>query len=279
VLGKRAEVIVISMLICGIIGYAGLGLALAGTRIADAEHTVNTVVSHQNTLNATFRGINIQLTALGTSASFDGPAAITLVATSVADAELASRTVSHDEASLSAADSGLHAQPWLTVVSNGAVERTTNRIGHARAALAIAHSLAADQIQDGRFWLALYGSLSDLGDLNKQRDAGDGPAARQALANMSTDVNQASSLAGTPRLPAELAALTTDLKKVVADYTRQLDAEAAGHYDAAAAISFDVSADMSQVAGFKVEGIAEKLDAFYRPRIDQYNQEIAAATA
>ena len=44
----------ISALICGIIGYAGLGLAFAGTRIAAAEDTVNTVVSHQNTLNATF---------------------------------------------------------------------------------------------------------------------------------------------------------------------------------------------------------------------------------
>jgi hypothetical protein len=270
---------VISVLICGIIGYAGLGLALAGTRIADAEHTVNTVVSHQNTLNATFRSINIQLTALGSSASFDGPQAIALVGTSVANAELASRTVSHDEASLRAADSSLRAQPWLTVVSNSAVERTTDRVGHARAALAIAHSLAADQIQDGRFWLALYGSLSDLRDLNRQRDAGDAPGARQSLTKMSTHVAQAEALAGTPGLPPELAALTADLKKVVADYTRQLDAEAAGHYDAAAAISVDVSADMSQVAGFKVDGIAAKMDAFYRPRIDRYNQEIAAATA
>ena len=267
------------MLICGIIGYAGLGLALAGTRIAGAEHTVNTVVSHQNTLNATFRSINIQLTALGTSASFDGPQAIALVGTSVANAELASRTVSHDEASLRAADDSLRSQTWLTAVSNSAVERTTKRIGHARAALGIARSLAADQIQDGRFWQALYGGLADLGDLSRKRDAGDAPGARQALTMMSTDVDRASTLAGTPGLPPELAALTTDLKKVVADYARQLDAEAAGQYDAAAAISVDVSADMSQIAGFKVDGIAAKMDAFFRPRIDQYNMEIAAATA
>ena len=73
-LGKRAEVFVISALICGIIGYAGLGLALAGTRVAASEDTVNTVVSHQNTLNATFRSINIQLTALGAS-SFEAATA------------------------------------------------------------------------------------------------------------------------------------------------------------------------------------------------------------
>ena len=66
-LQKRAEVLGISAVICGIIGYAGLGLALAGTRVAAAEDIVNTVVSHQNTLNATLRSINIQLTALGAS--------------------------------------------------------------------------------------------------------------------------------------------------------------------------------------------------------------------
>ena len=74
VLGKRTEVRVISVLMCGIIGYAALGLAFAGTRIAAAEHAVDTVVSHQNTLNATFRSINIQLTALGAS-SFDAATA------------------------------------------------------------------------------------------------------------------------------------------------------------------------------------------------------------
>ena len=278
-LGKRTEILLISALMCGIIGYAGLGLAFAGTRIAAAEGTVNTVVSHQNTLNATFRSINIQLTALGTRSSFDAPQAIALVETSVANAELASRTVSHDDVSLRDADRGLHEHPWLTVVSNAAVDRATNRIRHARRALAIARSLAADQAQEGRFWQALYSGLGDLGELNRQKEAGNLPGARQALTRMGSDVDQAAALAGSPGLPAELAALTTDLHTLAADYTRQLDAEAGEHYDAAAAISVDVSADMSRIAGFDVDGIGSKVDAFFRPRIDRYNQEIEAATA
>jgi hypothetical protein len=96
---------------------------------------------------------------------------------------------------------------------------------------------------------------------------------------MNSDVSLAATLAGRPGLPPELAVLTTDLQQVVADYTRQLDAEAAGHYDASAAISVDVSADMSRIAGFNVDGIGAKMDAFFQPRIDQYNKEIAAATA
>jgi hypothetical protein len=270
---------VISALICAIIGYASLGLAFAGTRIAAAEDTVNTVVSHQNTLNANFRSINIQLTALGTRTSFDAPQAIALVETSIANAELASSTVSHDEAALRYADRGLHEHPWLTMVSNGAVDRVANRIRHARQALEIARSLAADQVQDGRFWEALYSSLADLGELNRQKDAGSVPGARDALTQMAVQVDRAATLATSPGLPPELAGLTTDLHKLVVDYGRQLDAEAAERYDAAAAISVDVSADVARIAGFDVDTIGTKIDAYFRPQIDRYNQEIAAATS
>jgi hypothetical protein len=279
VLGRRTEILVISVLMCGIIGYASLGLVFAGTRIAAAEHTVDAVVSHQNTLNATFRSINIQLTALGTRSSFDGPQAIELVESSVANAELASRTVSQDEASLSAADHALHEHPWLTAVSNSAVARATDRIRHARQALEIASSLAADQVQDGRFWQALYSGLADLGELNRERDAGNLGGARDALTRTGAEIDRAAALAPSPGLPPELGALAAALRKLVADYGRQLDAEAADSYDAAAAISVDVSADMAQIAHFDVDGIGAQIDAYFRPRIDSYNREIAAATS
>jgi hypothetical protein len=270
---------VISALIFGLIGYASLGLAFAGTRIAAAERTVDTVVSHQNTLNATFHTINIQLTALGARTSFDAPQTIALVEQSVANAELASRTVAQDEASLREADSRLHQHPWLTLMSNSALARTSSHLGHARQALVIARSIAADEVQDGQFWRALYGGLADLGELNRQRDAGDLTGARQSLARMSSDVDGASALAGSPGLPPELAMLAGDLHKLVVDYTRQMDAEAAGSYDTAAAISVDVSADTTRVATVDVGGVGAKIEAFYRSQIDRYNQEIGAATA
>jgi hypothetical protein len=279
VLGKRAEVFVISALIFGLIGYASLGLAFAGTRISEAERAVNTVVSHQNTLNATFHTINIQLTALGARKSFDAPQTIALIEQSVANAELASRTVGEDEASLREADGALHQHPWLTLMSTSALDRTSTHLGHARQALVIAHSVAANEVLDGQFWQALYGGLADLGELNRQRDAGDQTSARQVLARMSSDVDQAGTLASSPGLPPELAVLAGDLHKLVLDFTRQMDAEAAGSYDSAAAISVDVSADMTRVASFDVDGVGAKIEAFYQPQIDRYNQEIDAATA
>jgi hypothetical protein len=270
---------VISALIFGLIGYASLGLAFAGTRIAAAEQTVDAVVSHQNTLNATFRTINIQLTALGARTSFDAPQTIALVEQSVANAELASRTVGRDEASLREADGGLHQHPWLTLMSTAALARTSSRLGHARQALVIARTVAADEVLDGQFWQALYGGLADLGELNRQKDAGDLAGARQALSRMSSDVDRAAGLVGSPGLPSELTVLTGDLRSLVLDYTRQLDAEAAGSYDKAAAISVDVSADVTRVATFDVDGLSAKIAAFYQPQIDRYNQEIDAATA
>jgi len=279
VLGKRAEISLISALIFGLIGYAILGLAFAGTRIAAAEHTVDKVVSHQNTLNATFRTINVQLTALGARTSFDAPQTIALVEKSVANAELASRTVGSDEASLGEADSGLHQHPWLTLMSSAALDRTSTRLRHARQALVIARTIAADEVLDGQFWQALYGGLADLGELNRQKDAGNLTGARQALASMSSDVDRAATLAGSPGLPPELTVLVGYLQTLVLDYTHQLDAEAAGSYDSAAAISVNVSADMTRVATFDVDGLGAKIEAFYRPQIDRYNQEIDAATA
>jgi hypothetical protein len=278
VLGKRAEVLVISALILGLIGYASLGLAFAGTRIATAERTVEAVVSHQNTLNATFHTINVQLTALGARTSFDAAQTIALVGQSVANAELASRTVGQDEASLRLADSGLREHPWLTMMSGAALDRTSIHVRHARQALVIARSIAADEVLDGQFWQSLYGGLADLGDLNRHRDAGDLTGARQALAKMSFDVDRAAALASSPGLPPEITVLTGDLNKLVVDYTRQLDAEAAGSYDNAAAISVDVSADMTRIATFDVDGVGAKIEAFYQPQIDRYNQEIDAAT-
>ena len=51
---KQIEVAVIGLLIIGIILYAGTGVVYAGALSSSAERTLNTVVSHQNSLNTSF---------------------------------------------------------------------------------------------------------------------------------------------------------------------------------------------------------------------------------
>src|SRR6266513_5375805 len=107
---KRIEIIAIAVLIVGIIGYAGAGLVVSGLRVAGAERTLNTVVSHQNTLNSTFSDINTQLSALSSSSAFNPQQAIVLVDKSVSNSELATKTINADDASLVAASSQLRSE-------------------------------------------------------------------------------------------------------------------------------------------------------------------------
>jgi hypothetical protein len=279
VLGKRGEIAVISILIIGIIGYAAAGIALAGNHIASAERTLNNVVSHQNTLNATFRDINTQLSALGGSSAFDAEKALALVDQSVANSELAAKTVSADDAALRATERRLQEHRWLTVVGAGGVDHATGRVGHARRALAVARSLAADEIQDGRFWRALYAGLADLKRLESEKDAFNSAGARATLGQMKLDIDQAGMLSTSPGLPADLQSLTADLQKFIADYGRQLDAEAAGDDAAAAAYHEAVSAGVSKISKYDIDKIGAEIDAYFKPVIDRYNMEIAAATA
>jgi hypothetical protein len=278
VLGKRIELAAIGTLVAGIIAYAVLGIALAGSRVAAAEHAVDQTVSHQNTLNATFGDINSQLTALGKKPSFDSAQALVLVDRSVANSRVAAKTVDQDDTALRDAEARLRAQPWLTMVRGSSVERASTRVGHAREAMAIARSMAADQISAGRFWQALYGALADLGTLGRQHDGADLAGAHSSVAQMKVHADQAAQLSTSRGMPPEMAALSADLQKLAADYGHELDAESAGNYDAASLIATDVATDKAKIGGYNVDRIGAEIDAYFKPSIDRYNAEIHAAT-
>jgi len=215
---KRIELVLIAILIIGVIGYAGAGLVYAGARVATADRTLNSVVSHQNKLNATFADINSQLGALTSNPTFKPQDAVALVDRSVANSEVASKTITEDDASLSTALKGLDDHGWLTFVGRSNLDREATRIGHARKALAAARTIAADKALEGHFWHGLYSGLADLATLNGQSTAGDLAAARSTLGTMKADVDLAAKQAGAPPLPADLNALMIDLQAFVNDF-------------------------------------------------------------
>ncbi|TMG64421.1 MAG: hypothetical protein E6H82_14450 [Chloroflexi bacterium] len=276
---KRLELAVIGILILGIIGYAGVGIVSAGSRVATADRTLNSVVSHQNTLNATFSDINAQLGALTSNATFNPRDAVALVDKSVASSELASKTINSDDASLTAAQKGLHADRWLTMVGSTNLDREANRIAHARNALAAARTIATDKALEGRFWRSLYSGLADLATLNGQSSTGDLAGARTTLATMKTDIDQAAEQSAAPPLPSELGQLTKDLQAFVDDYGKKLDAESGGDDAGAVASQAGVDADLAKIAKYTIDSIGKQIDDFYRPMIARFNLEIAAATA
>jgi len=266
------------VLILGIIGYGATSILLAAYRADVADRTLNTVISHQNSLNTAFGDINTQLSALNTSSAFDSEQALTLVDQSISSSQLAMKTINDDDRSLRAASNDVHAVPWLTVLGRVSLDRDAARIGHAENALAAARTIAADQALDGRFWRALYLGLSDFTALSSQSSSGDTSGAHTTLVKMKTEIDQAAALSGAPGLPSDLRALMADLQTFVGDYGKKLDAQAAGDDAGLSAADTSVEADVTKIGTYDIDRIGGEIDAFFRPLIDRYNSEIIAAT-
>jgi len=276
---KRIELSIVSFLIIAVLVYAGAGLVLSATRVASAERTLNIVVSHQNVLNSTFNDLDSQFSALSSGSAFNPQQAIVLVDRSISNSELATKTINDDEMSLSGVTSQLHSTRWLTMVGGTSLDREATRIGHAHNALGAARTIASDKVADGHFWHSLYTSLADLTMLNTQSGAGDLAAAKATLGTMQTDVDQAAQQSTAPGLPAELHALMTDLQAFVIDYGKELDAKQAGDDAAASGYQNALNADLQKIGSYDIDKIGGEIDAFYKPMIDRFNTEIAAATS
>ncbi len=275
---KRGAVAVVGILLIAIILYAGSGIVYSTVLIASADRTLNTVVSHQNSLSASFNEIDNEVTALNGSANFDAKQAVALVDRSVAGSQLAVQTIDQDDVTLASTERTIDGSRWLTLIAHSSVDRETARLTHARNALAAAHTIATDEVLDGHFWRSLYTALADLDTLNSQ-SGGDATTVKTALDTLKHDVDQAASQSTAPGLPVDLHNLMTDLQTFVSDYGKQLDAQAAGDDAGVAQYQVSLDADRTKLGAYDIDKIGMEIDAFYKPLIVRFNSEIAAATA
>jgi hypothetical protein len=276
---KRVELGVLGILLIGIILYAGSGVVYSTLLTAGADRTLNTVVSHENSVSASFNEIDNEVSALNGNANFDPGAAVALVDRSVANSELATATINQDDASLASLQRDIASSRWLTVVAHTTLDRQSARIAHARNALAAARLIAADEGQDGHFWRSLYSALADLDTLINQDGSGDYTTAKTTLTTLKTDVDQATRQSTAPGLPADLHNLMTDMQTFVSDYGKQLDAQVAQDDSSVAQYQASLDADRTKLGAYNVDQIGSEIDAFYKPLILRFNTEIAAATA
>jgi hypothetical protein len=276
---KQIEIAVLGVLIIGIILYAGTGIVYAGALSSSAERTLNMVVSHQNALNTSFNEIDNEVAALGGSGTFDPQQAVGLVDRSVTSSQAAASRINLDDSALASVQGQLDSSRWLTLVGHSTVDREAARVGHARNALAAARMIAADQVLDGHFWHALYTALGELDTLNNQSGSGDLTSAKATLATMQTNVMQAVQQSTAPGLPPDLHSLMADLQTFVSDFGKQLDAQIAGDDAAVAQYQSTLDSDRNKLGTYNVDKIGSDIDAFYRPLIERFNSEIAAATS
>ncbi|HSS60002.1 MAG TPA: hypothetical protein VLK30_00935 [Candidatus Limnocylindrales bacterium] len=276
---RRIELLVLGILIIAIILYAGTGIVYSGVLVASSERTLNNVVSHQNTLNTSFNAIDSEVRALNSSGNFNPQQEVTLVDKSIANSQLAMQTINQDDASLVSTEGQLNGSRWLTAVGRSSIDRESARLGHARNALAAARTIAADEALDGLFWHSLYSALGDLDLLSNQSSSGDLTAAKSTLATMKSDVDQAVQRSAAPALPSDLHNLMVDMQTFAADFGKQLDAQIAGDDASVAQYQASLDADRTRLGTYDIDKIGTAIDAFYRPLLDRFNSEIAAATA
>jgi hypothetical protein len=271
--------VIVVIVLIGIIGYAVTGLAYTATRISSADRTLNTVVSHQNSLNNTFKEIDTRFSSLGSSNAFSPQQARAVVDQFVASSQAAGQAVNEDDASLAAASTHLGEQQWLTKFSRGNLDKEARRIGHARSALVSARTVAADYVLDGQFMQAFLDTVIDLDLLGKASASGDVAAAKTTLITMKTHVDKALQLSTAPGLPPELRDLMIDFQKLVSDFSKLIDAAVAN--DSAALTTYEkaVTDDANKIGTYSFDKMSAGIAAFYKPLIDAYNQEMAAATA
>jgi hypothetical protein len=276
---RQIELLILGTLIIGVIAYAGTGIVYSGAQVADAERTLNAVVSHQNSLTTSFNEIHSEVAALNGGSTFNSQQALALVDKSVADAQAAIQTINQDDASLRSIERQLDGGRWLTAVGRSSVDRESARIGHARNALSAAKAIKTDEVLDGTFWHSLYSALAELDMVNTQNSTGDYVSARSTLTTMKDDVDHALQQSTSPGLPADLHNLMSDMQTFVSDYGHQLDAQLAGDAASVAADQASLDTDRTKISSYDIDKIGTEIDAFYEPLIDRFNSEMSAATS
>lgn len=277
--GTVTAIAVFAVIVIGILGYGVAGTVFAASRISNADRALNTVISHQNQLNTTFRLIDTQSATLKSGGNFNVTQAQALIDQFVASSEAAGKTIDQDDASLAGTSRGLNDQRWLTAFSRNSLDHESARIGHARKALTYAKTVAGDYVLDGHFWQALYKALGDLDQLGTQNAAGDVSGAKATVATMKAHVDGALQLSGAPGLPTEMHSLMVDFQSLTVDFGKLLDADLANDDAAIQSAEQAVQADGTKISGYDFDKIGTEINDFYKPYVDGFNSEMAKATA
>jgi hypothetical protein len=272
-------VVIIAIVVIGIIGYAFVGFAYTAGRIASADKSLNTVVSHQNSLNSTFKDIDTKVSGLNSSSNADLTQTRALYVQFVANARSTGTTVDLDDASLVSAKQSLSEQQWLALFSRPSLDKEAARIDHARKGLAIAKTVAGDYVQVGEFFQAVIDAEVDLQSFSTQVATADFTSAKTTLTTMKAHVDTAQQRSSAPGLPSQLHDVVVDLGTLVTDFGKLVDAGIANDDTAILNAEKSVETDANKLSSYNYDQIQTDIGAYYQPLIASFNSEMAQATA
>lgn len=261
-------------------GYVGFGYGLAQGRLQDADRALDAAHDHQLAVVAFHNALVDQLRAMDLS---DAATIADLQKAKATNAQIGSQDaravtqMKSDDAELASAKRQLRQDQWLTGLSRRHLDRDATRIDHMRSALAIAMTLNADYVQDGKFFDANFDVVIDDVTGRNKADASDWAGAAAATEQLRTDLARAMQLDKAPGLPPEVDKLLQLVQSWATDYANLLNA--VFNNDDSAYNSADAAqrADANKLADFDYRGIEDDFQGFYQPLIDEYQAEFQEA--
>jgi flagellar basal body-associated protein FliL len=276
-----AIVMVVVLLIVLVGGYAVGGFVFAQGRLNSATDAYNKVVDHENKLTDYFNSLDAQFTSNSTDPANASADQIkqekTLYLQLATKSQAAQPQVTSDDNALASADAGLKDNSWLTVFSKGSLDKADTRIGHARAALAVAKTILADSILYGQFYATVDDAALDLDALSAAADQGDLNAIDSAISTLKSDVTKAIQEDQAPGVAPQMDSFLKDLQTTATDFSALVAAVRSGSQSQVNAAVSKLDADTTKLDGYNFDTMSSTEQAFYKGLIDKYNKEIDAA--
>ena len=276
-----AIVLVVLLLILVGGGYVVGGFVYGNGKVNSATDAYNKVVDHENALTDLFNKLDAQFNSNNSNTTTASADSIkqdkTLNLQLASQSKTAQPTVEADDQALATAASSLNENSWLTALSKSSLDKSANRISHARAALAIAKTVLADSILYGTFYASVDDASLDLDALDTAGNAGDLNAVDTAITTLKSDVAKAIQEDSAPGVAAQMDGFLKDLQKTANDFATLVVAVRAGNSAGVNAAVAALDADTTKLDGYDFNAMGASEQAFYKALIDKYNTEIDAA--
>jgi flagellar basal body-associated protein FliL len=262
-------------------GYVVGGFVYANGKVNSATDAYNKVVDHENALTDLFNKLDAQFksnngnTTTQSSDSIKQDKALNLQLAS--SSKTAQPTVQADDQTLANAASSLNENSWLTALSKSSLDKSANRISHARAALAVAETILADSILYGTFYATVDDAALDLDALDTAANAGDLNAVDTAIQTLKTDVAKAIQEDSAPGVASQMDPFLKDLQKTANDFSTLVAAVRAGDSAGVNRAVAALDADTTKLNSYDFAAMGTSEQTYYKALIDKYNAEIDAA--
>ncbi len=250
--------------------YGVAGYLSASSRIGNANHALDVTLAHRDA----FDNAPIEL-------GLDAPDSKTMQTASAKFAQTWKAqvaTIESDERALASADSGLRQQQWLTFIRRGNIDSATARVDHARKALEVARTIAAERVKEGQFEESLADAAADFDAVLSDSQSQNLTAAVTAANKMQTDAGGALGLTTDTQFPPEVHDYVADIQAVAKDLVDYLNAISRGDQTGAKTLIAKADTDLNQLQTFDVLAMGEKVDAYYQPLMDSYHAELSKAS-